>query len=415
MKEVAVRDVKSERRASQTVDDLSEKLDALMKMMEIGDSSTVLLGKHRRFSVEQKRTLVQQKWSAARVVGKERLEKRAQARSRWQFAHTQYKLHRAELREKELKQIERHRLEAEANNLLHVATGRRSRLRRTQVYAGLGKNWFILVPGSPISTIWTLLAASAVLFVAGELPVRLAFLKTDDSCGYYVLDRVLDAFFMLDVVINFVSGYQNADGQLVVEPRQVAIRYLRSWFILDLVATIPLDVRRAHQQPSNEHRDPSVAFERALRPVQNPCVPLPSPTRSLYSSVRPAIPTLPHDTLCDSSLIDPRRGSSSWIPRRAAQTGSRQEGRRACTFEPDPRAQAGQAATHRTRPSRIPEHAGHLKRSSLHGTDQRVFVFIIMGRVGCIQFLIARIGMFDSRSWVVRAGMAGGLRRRHRA
>ena len=105
MKEVAVRDIKSERRASQTVDDLSEKLDALMKMMEMGDSSTVLLGKHRRFSMEQKRTLVQQKWSAARVVGKERLEKRAQARSRWQFAHTQYKLHRAELREKELKPV----------------------------------------------------------------------------------------------------------------------------------------------------------------------------------------------------------------------------------------------------------------------------------------------------------------------
>lgn len=40
------------------------------------------------------------------------------------------------------------------------------------------------------------------------------------------------------------------------------------------------------------------------------------------------------------------------------------------------------------------------------GLIQRVFVFIIMGHtVGCIQFLIARIGMFDSRSWVVRAGM----------
>ena len=115
--------------------------------------------------------------------------------------------------------------------ICHVATGGGAGCAERSI-RWLGQELVHSRTRLPISTIWTLLAASAVLFVAGEPPVRLAFLKTDDSCGYYVLDRVLDAFFMLDV-INFVSGYQNADGQLVVELKE-AIRYLRSWFILDL-------------------------------------------------------------------------------------------------------------------------------------------------------------------------------------
>ena len=52
------------------------------------------------------------------------------------------------------------------------------------------------------------------MFVAAETPVRLAFLATSEACGYFVLDRLIDLFFLLDLVKNFFSGFEEADGQM---------------------------------------------------------------------------------------------------------------------------------------------------------------------------------------------------------
>lgn len=47
-------------------------------------------------------------------------------------------------------------------------------------------------------------------------------------------------FFVLDILVNFRTAVLD-DGELVQRPAAVAVRYLRGWFALDLVATIPYD------------------------------------------------------------------------------------------------------------------------------------------------------------------------------
>ena len=44
------------------------------------------------------------------------------------------------------------------------------------------------------------------------------------------------------LVMNFFVAYENpVTGELVTDHRKIAIRYLKGWFVIDLLATFPSD------------------------------------------------------------------------------------------------------------------------------------------------------------------------------
>jgi hypothetical protein len=44
------------------------------------------------------------------------------------------------------------------------------------------------------------------------------------------------------VVVNFLTAYPEDDlGKMVVAPGKIALQYLKAWFVLDIVASIPMD------------------------------------------------------------------------------------------------------------------------------------------------------------------------------
>ena len=48
--------------------------------------------------------------------------------------------------------------------------------------------------------------------------------------------------FIVDILINFRTTFINpSTDEVVSAPRQVALHYLKSWFVVDFVAAIPLD------------------------------------------------------------------------------------------------------------------------------------------------------------------------------
>jgi hyperpolarization activated cyclic nucleotide-gated potassium channel 2 len=54
----------------------------------------------------------------------------------------------------------------------------------------------------------------------------------------------MDGMFLLDVVLNFRTGFvddASAKPSIVMSPRFIAARYLKSYFALDLVSSLPLD------------------------------------------------------------------------------------------------------------------------------------------------------------------------------
>ena len=45
--------------------------------------------------------------------------------------------------------------------------------------------------------------------------------------------------FFTDLIINFFSIYTKADGSIVTDRKKIAAKYLKTWFSVDLVASVP--------------------------------------------------------------------------------------------------------------------------------------------------------------------------------
>ena len=59
---------------------------------------------------------------------------------------------------------------------------------------------------------------------------------------WFALNRFLEVVFTLDIFMNFIRAYRNDDEVLIHNPRQIAKRYVQSWFGLDVVTTVPFDL-----------------------------------------------------------------------------------------------------------------------------------------------------------------------------
>lgn len=62
--------------------------------------------------------------------------------------------------------------------------------------------------------------------------------------AWIICNCVIDGLFLLDVVLNFRTGFvddTSAKPSIVMSSRFIATRYLKSYFALDLVSSLPLD------------------------------------------------------------------------------------------------------------------------------------------------------------------------------
>ena len=48
-------------------------------------------------------------------------------------------------------------------------------------------------------------------------------------------------FFTVDMLVNFRTAIID-DGELIEKPREVAFSYIKGWFVLDLIATVPYEL-----------------------------------------------------------------------------------------------------------------------------------------------------------------------------
>ena len=55
-------------------------------------------------------------------------------------------------------------------------------------------------------------------------------------------DVIVEAVFIFDVILNFRTTFVSKSGNVVFNPNLISKNYLRSWFIIDLFAAIPIDL-----------------------------------------------------------------------------------------------------------------------------------------------------------------------------
>jgi len=60
--------------------------------------------------------------------------------------------------------------------------------------------------------------------------------------GLVIWEWIVDALFIIDIFINFVSAFENQDKNIEVRLKVIAAMYIQSWFLFDLAAVFPFQL-----------------------------------------------------------------------------------------------------------------------------------------------------------------------------
>lgn len=99
---------------------------------------------------------------------------------------------------------------------------------------------FLIDPDARAKGIWDLLLAGCVFYTTVLVPYRVCF-QREATGGFAVLENGMDVAFFIDIVLNFLTGVRLANGDVSFERRVIMRAYLRGWFVIDLLSTVPFD------------------------------------------------------------------------------------------------------------------------------------------------------------------------------
>mmetsp|Transcript_17614 Transcript_17614/g.27611 ORF Transcript_17614/g.27611 Transcript_17614/m.27611 type:complete len:612 (-) Transcript_17614:717-2552(-) len=104
------------------------------------------------------------------------------------------------------------------------------------------KAWFIILHHEKFRLSWDALMAIILSICAFYIPYRVCFFWEDDDDAeeksIFIFESTIDLIFLVDIVLNFVTTYRKQDV-LITNPKQIVLHYLRGYFFIDLIATIP--------------------------------------------------------------------------------------------------------------------------------------------------------------------------------
>lgn len=104
----------------------------------------------------------------------------------------------------------------------------------------------ILKFNHPYRENWDIFIIILTIYNCLELPIDTAFnyrLNHDPYGLFNGFNLIIDLLNAIDIVLNFRTTYINKlTGQEVLNPKEISQNYLRSSFVIDLLATIPFDI-----------------------------------------------------------------------------------------------------------------------------------------------------------------------------
>lgn len=85
---------------------------------------------------------------------------------------------------------------------------------------------------------WLMLGCVLMIYEAFAIPFHLAF-STKIEGFAFIASVVVNSYFILDCVMNFFCGYMTSEGYVVTDWKRIATRYIKSWFLVDFIASVP--------------------------------------------------------------------------------------------------------------------------------------------------------------------------------
>ena len=104
---------------------------------------------------------------------------------------------------------------------------------------------------------WDAFMTVLIVFTAIVVPFQVAFYfqtRVDPRSADYVVDSIFNAFFILDIVLNFFTGHIR-DGSLYMRHRDIAKYYAKGPLLLDLISSFPYEALGGDGNDANETKE----------------------------------------------------------------------------------------------------------------------------------------------------------------
>ncbi|KAG6450091.1 hypothetical protein O3G_MSEX006360 [Manduca sexta] len=124
------------------------------------------------------------------------------------------------------------------NNLLHSSDPPLPEYKTSAVK----KSRFIISHYGIFKTFWDWLILIATFYVAVVVPYNASFVDEGHPRISVTSDVVVEALFIVDIVLNFRTTFVSKKGEVVSDSKAIALNYIRSWFVVDLLAALPFDL-----------------------------------------------------------------------------------------------------------------------------------------------------------------------------
>jgi hypothetical protein len=109
-------------------------------------------------------------------------------------------------------------------------------------FAQLWNEHMLFHPESPRKIAWDMFIGVMIMYSVIMVPYQIAFATEAAGAGLFI-EIFIDIFFGIDMVVSFRTAYITAtvNRSLVTNKGMIAKHYLRTWFVIDLVTTFPID------------------------------------------------------------------------------------------------------------------------------------------------------------------------------
>jgi hypothetical protein len=98
----------------------------------------------------------------------------------------------------------------------------------------------IIKENSYFRTIWDFYLLILIIVSCLLIPYQIAF-KHNVSVSGSILIYLIDLFFFIDIFLNFYTSYRS-QGLEVVESAKIKDHYIKSFFVIDVIANFPFDI-----------------------------------------------------------------------------------------------------------------------------------------------------------------------------
>lgn len=134
-------------------------------------------------------------------------------------------------------------LEPSDNKLAMKLFGSKKGVLKEKLRQQKVSNW-VIHPCSDFRFYWDLIMLILLIANVIILPVAISFFNDNWShTGLLTFNLISDSLFLFDILVNFRTGVLRNDyiDEIILEPKEIAKNYLKTWFFVDIVSSIPLD------------------------------------------------------------------------------------------------------------------------------------------------------------------------------